>query len=239
MSRTALVTGASKGIGLAIAKHLAKSGKTVVGVARSDPDEEFPGTYYKVNLEDETSAVDTLAMIVDKHPVDILINNAGYSLPATAEDTTLPDFDKQINVNLRGALICSQAVIPGMKQRSFGRIIHMASRAMMGKEERTAYGAAKAGLVGFSRIWALELGPFGITVNAVSPGPIQTALFLRNHPPGSKQYQELVDGMPVRRLGVPEDIAHAVSFLADDDAGYVTGQTIHVCGGMTIGAPGI
>ena len=129
MSRTALVTGASKGIGLAIAKHLAKSGKTVVGVARSDPDEEFPGTYYKVNLEDETSVVDTLAMIADKHPVDILINNAGYSLPATAEDTTLPDFDKQINVNLRGALICSQAVIPGMKQRSFGRIIHMASRA--------------------------------------------------------------------------------------------------------------
>ena len=115
----------------------------------------------------------------------------------------------------------------------------MASRAMMGKEERTAYGAAKAGLVGFSRIWALELGPFGITVNAVSPGPIQTALFLRNHPPGSKQYQELVDGMPVRRLGVPEDIAHAVNFLADDNAGYVTGQTIHVCGGMTIGAPGI
>ncbi len=239
MSRTALVTGASKGIGLSIAKHLAESGKTVIGVARSDPDEAFPGPYYKVDLEDDSTVVDALSDIVSKHPVDILINNAGYSLPATAEDTTLPDFDKQISVNLRGALICSQAVIPGMKERKFGRIVHMASRAMMGKEERTAYGAAKAGLVGFSRIWALELGPFGITVNVVSPGPIQTALFLRNHPPGSPQYQELVDAMPVRRLGVPEDIAHAVSFLADDNAGYVTGQTIHVCGGMTIGAPGI
>ena len=239
MSRTAMVTGASKGIGLAIAKRLADSDNKVIGVARSEPDEEFPGLYFKVDLEDHATVVDALANIVNEHPVDILINNAGYSLPATAEGTTLPDFDKQINVNLRGALICSQAVIPGMKERNFGRIIHMASRAMMGKEERTAYGAAKAGLVGFSRIWALELGPFGITVNAVSPGPIQTALFLRNHPPGSKQYQELVDGMPVRRLGVPEDIAHAVNFLADDNAGYVTGQTIHVCGGMTIGAPGI
>ncbi|MBL23056.1 MAG: short-chain dehydrogenase [Rhodospirillaceae bacterium] len=239
MSRTALVTGASKGIGLAIAKHLAAAGTTVIGIARSDPDEEFPGPYFKVDLEDDATVVDSLAEIVAKHPVDILVNNAGYSLPATAEGTTLPDFDKQISVNLRGALICSQAVIPGMKDRKFGRIVHMASRAMMGKEERTSYGAAKAGLVGFSRIWALELGPFGITVNAVSPGPIQTALFLRNHPPGTDKHQELVDAMPVRRLGEPEDIAHAVSFLVADEAGFVTGQTIHVCGGMTIGAPGI
>ena len=239
MGRTAIVTGASKGIGLSIAENLSLDGKTVIGIARSDPEHTFPGLYYKIDLENDTAAVETLADIVAEHQVDILVNNAGYSIPASAQDTSLTDFDKQINVNLRGALICSQAVIPGMRKRKFGRIVHMASRAMMGKEDRTAYAAAKAGLVSFSRGWALELGSAGITVNTVSPGPIQTDLFLRNHPPGTKQYQELVEAMPVGRLGVPEDVAHAVKFLVADEAGYVTGQTIHVCGGMTIGAPGI
>ena len=239
MGRTALITGASKGIGLSIAKKLSQEGKTIIGIARSEPIEHFPGVFYKINLEKNMSAVQALEDIVAKHRVDILVNNAGYSLPASVENTTLPDFDRQISVNLKGALICSQAVIPGMRDRKFGRIVHIASRAMMGKEERTAYGAAKAGLVSFSRVWALELGLAGITVNVVSPGPIQTSLFLNNHPPGSKQYQELVDVMPVGRLGTPEDIAHAVKFLAADEAGYITGQTIHVCGGMTIGAPGI
>ncbi len=239
MGRTAIVTGASKGIGLSIANKLSLDGKTVIGIARSDPEQNFPGLYYKIDLENDTAAVEALADIVAKHQVDILVNNAGYSLPASAQDTTLKDFDKQISVNLRGALLCSQAVIPGMRSRKFGRIVHMASRAMMGKEDRTAYGAAKAGLVSFSRGWALELGPAGITVNTVSPGPIQTELFLRNHPPGTKKYQDLVDSMPVGRLGIPEDIAHAVKFLVADEAGYITGQTIHVCGGMTIGAPGI
>jgi 3-oxoacyl-[acyl-carrier protein] reductase len=239
MPQISLVTGASKGIGLAIAKRLAEDGHTVVGIARSDPDEPFPGPYYKVDLEDDDTVVDALADIVAEHPIDNLVNNAGYSLPATAEGTTLADFDKQISVNLRGALICSQAVIAGMKDKKRGRIVNMASRAMVGKEERTAYAAAKAGLVAFSRVWALELGPFGITVNNVSPGPIQTALFLRNHPPGSDKYQELVDAMPVRRLGVPEDISHAVSYLVSDGAGYMTGQTLHVCGGLTVGAAGV
>jgi 3-oxoacyl-[acyl-carrier protein] reductase len=126
MAQISLVTGASKGIGLAIAKRLADDGQTVVGIARSDPDEPFPGHYYKIDLEDDDAAIKGLTEIVAEHPVDNLVNNAGYSLPATAEGTTLADFDKQISVNLRGALICSQACIPTMKQKNRGRIVNIA-----------------------------------------------------------------------------------------------------------------
>lgn len=233
---TTLVTGASKGIGLAIAERAAADGHKVIGVARSEPDRPFPGDYHRIDLEDADGAVRALGELVADTPVDNLVNNAGYSIPQPVWETSLSEFDRQIAVNLRGALICTQACLPAMRERKRGRIVNIASRAMLGKVDRTAYAAAKAGLVGFTRVWALELGAEGVTVNAISPGPIETALFLRNHVPGTEEYESIARAVPVQRMGQPGDIAAAAAFLISDEASFITGQVLHVCGGMSLGA---
>ncbi len=122
-----------------------------------------------------------------------------------------------------------------MKSRRFGRIVNISSRAALGKELRTAYAATKAGLHGITRTWALELAKHGITVNAIGPGPIATELFMHANPPGSLRTKAIVDSVPVGRLGTPADVANAVAFFADARSGFVTGQVLYVCGGMTCG----
>ena len=115
----------------------------------------------------------------------------------------------------------------------------MASRAALGKEMRTVYAATKAGLIGMAKVWALELGEHGITANAIGPGPIRTELFDRANPPDSERTRAIIEAIPVRRVGAPEDIANAVSFLLDARSGFVTGQALYVCGGMTAGVAGV
>jgi NAD(P)-dependent dehydrogenase (short-subunit alcohol dehydrogenase family) len=122
-----------------------------------------------------------------------------------------------------------------MRQAGFGRIINIASRAALGKELRTAYSATKAGLIGMARTWALEAASDGVTVNVIGPGPIATELFLSGNPPDSSKTKQIMETIPVKRMGKPEDIAHAVASLIDDRAGYITGQVLYVCGGMTVG----
>jgi 3-oxoacyl-[acyl-carrier protein] reductase len=139
-------------------------------------------------------------------------------------------------LNLRCAVQCTQAVLPGMKAAIFGRIVNMSSRVVLGKELRTAYAASKAGLLGLTRGWALELGRHGITVNAVGPGPIATELFLQANPADSPRTRAIVESVPVGRLGAPEDVAHAAGFFLDEGSGFVTGQILYVCGGLTIGS---
>lgn len=167
------------------------------------------------------------------------MNNVGVVTPASIEDQTFAELDRVVSVNLRCALQCLQALLPGMKAAGFGRVVNISSRAATGKQLRTAYAATKAGLIGMTRTWALELGGEGITVNAVGPGPIQTALFDRANPPDSPRTNAIRDSIPVRRMGTPEDVAHAVSYLLDARTGFVTGQVLYVCGGMTIGVAGV
>ena len=143
-----------------------------------------------------------------------------------------------MSLNLRSALQCVQALLPGMKRARFGRIVNVSSRAALGKQHRTAYAATKAGLQGMAKVWALELGPHGITANAIGPGPIRTALFDTANPPDTPRTRAIVEAIPVRRMGEPEDVAQAVSFLLDRRSGFVTGQVIYVCGGMTVGSAG-
>jgi len=139
-------------------------------------------------------------------------------------------------VNLKPAILCAQLVLPAMKRAKIGRIVNISSRATLGKERRTAYSASKAGLIGMTKTWALELAPSGITVNAIGPGPIRTSLFDAANPPGAPATQAIIERVPVGFLGEPEDIANAVGFFASDAARFVTGQVLYVCGGMTIGS---
>jgi NAD(P)-dependent dehydrogenase (short-subunit alcohol dehydrogenase family) len=132
-------------------------------------------------------------------------------------------------------MLVAQGLQPSMQAARFGRIINISSRAALGKELRTVYSATKAGLLGMTRTWALELAPYGVTVNAIGPGPIATELFLSGNPPDSPKTKKILESIPLKRMGEPDDIAHAVASLLDDRAGYITGQVLYVCGGLTVG----
>ena len=233
--RVAIVTGGSNGIGATIVRQLAARGMSVVNLDRAPQPAGMPAEFHQVDLLDEEATRATLAAVTAENRVGWLVHNAGIALPATLDGTRIEDFQQVIAVNLRAAILCAQAVLPGMREDGRGRIVNITSRAALGKELRTAYSAAKAGLIGLTRTWALELAPHGITVNAVGPGPIETELFRSANPPDSERTRALVRDIPLRRLGQPEDIAHAVAFFLSDEASFITGQTLYVCGGLSIG----
>lgn len=228
-----LVTGGASGIGRAIAAHGLEQGWEVVVIDRQDAE---LGRSIIADLADVDSTAAALESALLNGPITRLVNNVGAVFPARLEDQTLTQLDQSHALNLRCAVQCAQAVVGGMKSAGFGRIVNMSSRAALGKELRTAYAAAKAGLIGLTRVWALELGGAGITVNGIGPGPINTELFMRANPPGSPQTQAIISSVPVGRLGRPEDIAHAAGFFLDEQAGFVTGQILYVCGGLTVGS---
>lgn len=184
------------------------------------------------NIDDTAAA---LELALEDGPITRLVNNVGAVFPAPMEKQTLSQFDASFALNLRCAVQCTQAVIGGMGQEHFGRIVNMTSRAALGKESRSAYAAAKSGLIGLTRVWALELARDGITVNAIGPGPIATELFLAANPAQSDRTKAIIDAIPVGRLGQPEDVAHSAAFFLDEQSGFVTGQVLYVCGGLTVG----
>lgn len=225
-----LITGGANGIGAAIAKRCRADGYTPVILDRTGDDA------IHCDLADPESTTAALDRALAEGPITRLVNNVGAVFPHSLEDQTLEEFDTAIALNLRSAFLCAQSLVPGMRQAGFGRIVSISSRAALGKELRTAYSATKAGLQGMSKTWALEEGQHGITVNAVGPGPIATDLFLGANPEDSSQTQAILHAVPVGRMGTPDDVAHAVSYLLDSRSGFVTGQTLYVCGGMTVGA---
>jgi NAD(P)-dependent dehydrogenase (short-subunit alcohol dehydrogenase family) len=235
----ALVTGASRGIGAAIVEKLASRGIACVNLDRRPPNDVSKARYIEVDLSDSRATQQALASVNQKLDVLWLVNNAGIVAPALLEDTRLEDFDLVTSVNLRASIQCAQAVLPTMKAAGRGRIVNISSRAALGKELRTVYAATKAGLIGLTRTWALELGRYGVTVNAVAPGPIDTDLFRHVNPADSPRTKAIIDGIPVRRLGTVDDVAHAVCFLLDDESSFITGQTLHICGGMSVGTSAI
>jgi 3-oxoacyl-[acyl-carrier protein] reductase len=173
--------------------------------------------------------------VIRERPVTRIVNCVGVVKPATLEKTTVADFDTVMALNVRCAVQCVQALVPGMRAARFGRIVRISSRAALGKELRTACSASKAALHGVTKTWALELAADGITANAVAPGTIETTAFFENNPRDDPRTQAIIDSIPAKRIGPPVDVAHAVSFFLDERSSFVNGQVLYVCGGLTVG----
>ena len=229
-----LVTGASRGIGAAIAADLTDKGHLVIGLSRSKP-AAFKGEFVAVDLADASATREALAHVLKRHNVTRLINNAGVALVSELTQTTEADYEKMMNLNVRAPMLAIQAVLPGMRKGKFGRIVNIGSRAALGKETRAVYGATKAAVLSLTRTAAIENAKFGITVNCIAPGPIETEMLIANYPEGSPQLAAFRKQIPVGRMGTPAEIAHAAAYFLDDHAGYTTGQVLYVCGGMSLG----
>ncbi len=229
-----LVTGATRGIGRAIVDRLLADGRQVVGVARhADP--AFPAPLLAADLASEAESAALLRQLAAMPPFAGLVNNAGINRPQRLDDVTREDWQAVLDVDLWRPLQIAQALLPGMRRLGTGRIVNIASRAMRGLPRHSAYAAAKAGLDAMGRCWALELAEQGITVNTVAPGPVETELFWSVMPREAPATQAYLASVPVGRIGHPAEIAAAAAFFLSPDAGFVTGQTLYVCGGLTVG----
>ncbi|MDR3524245.1 MAG: SDR family oxidoreductase [Acetobacteraceae bacterium] len=234
--RIALVTGGAAGIGAEICRTLGADGFHVVSLDRDTPALADPNrTDIVCDLFDAAATEAVAAEIAARFHVTHFVHNAGVILPNLLETTSAADLLALAQLHLAAAITLVQAFLPAMKH-SGGRIVLMSSRAALGTVTRTVYSATKAGVIGMARTWALELAQHGITVNAVAPGPIGgTDMFHEIVPAGDPRVAALAASIPVKRLGTPADVAHAVRFLLADASGFITGQTINVCGGASVG----
>jgi 3-oxoacyl-[acyl-carrier protein] reductase len=236
-NKVAAVTGGSAGIGKAICESLLADGYEVVSLARRKSEIAHPKMHdIEVDLMDRAATGDAAKELVRRFEVTTLIHNAGVIRPALLPEVQLTDIDALVNLHWGAALQLVQACLPTMRERKFGRILLMSSRAALGAQTRTAYSATKSGMLGLARTWALELAPHGITVNVVAPGPVHTEMFYDVIPAGSEREQKLAASIPVGRIGEAADVARAVSFFIHPDAGFITGQSLYVCGGASLGS---
>jgi NAD(P)-dependent dehydrogenase (short-subunit alcohol dehydrogenase family) len=235
--RVSVVTGGASGIGREICVQLLARGDTVISVALETGDLRHERLQSRViDLTDRKATESVVHDIAMQYRVNTLVHNAGAIRPATLADARPEDLDMLVNLHLGSAIQLAQAFLPGMRAAHFGRIVLIASRAALGLPGRTHYSATKAGLIGLARTWALELAADGITVNVVAPGPIRgTAMFHAVIERGSEREVALATGIPVKRLGEPDDVARAVGFFADAQNSFVTGQVLYVCGGASVG----
>ncbi|MDX1589630.1 MAG: 3-oxoacyl-ACP reductase FabG [Oleiphilaceae bacterium] len=242
--RIALVTGASRGIGAATLMTLARQGATVIGTATSESGaerirqalkgEQLEGGAQVLNVTDPDNVTAVLKAINSEYGApEILVNNAGVTRDGLMMRMKEEDWQDTLNANLSGAWRVSKAALRGMTRARRGRIINISSVvARMGNPGQTNYAASKAGLEGFTRSMAREIGARGITVNAVAPGFIATDM---THDLDESQREAMLAAVPLGRLGDPEEVAALVAFLASDQAGYISGETIQINGGMYMG----
>lgn len=234
--RAYLVTGASNGIGAAIASMLLAQGHTVLNVDLKAPSSPQPNLIsFEADLTNEAATKAIAERLASEYAIIGIVNNAGATRPGTADTATLESLDFVVNLHLRASLIFIQAALPAMREAGFGRIVMLSSRAALGKPNRVVYSATKAGMIGMARTLAMELGKDGITVNSVAPGPIATELFMSSNPPEAESTKKIIASTVMGRLGTPEDVARAAGFFLDEKNGFVTGQVMYVCGGTTLG----
>jgi 2-hydroxycyclohexanecarboxyl-CoA dehydrogenase len=247
--KVVVVTGGGGAIGTEICKRFAEEGcKVAVFDLRADAAGKVADAIKQAGGGAEPFAVDiadysaVVAAISDVEatlgPVDILVNNAGWDRFINFLDTTPDLWDKLIDINLRGPINLHHAVLPGMKARRAGRVVNIASDAgRVGSSGEAVYSACKGGIIAFTKTVSRELARSGITLNCVCPGPTETPLlqsFVGEGPTGEKIRNALINAIPMKRVGRPDDIPGAVAFLASDDAAFITGQTISVSGGLTM-----
>jgi len=233
-----LVTGGSSGIGAATCKSLLAAGYRVISLDRLSSGVALEG--FQERQVDLTDLAQTRAVgleLAAQFPITTVVHNAGAVREEPLERVSAEDLQALTNLHLSAAVVLVQANLPTMKARHFGRIVLVSSRAVLGLAKRSVYSATKAALLGLSRTWALELGPYGITANVVAPGPIEgTRVFHDIIPADSPKIPGIIESVPVKRLGRPEDVARAIAFFVAPEAGFVTGQTLFVCGGTSVGS---
>ena len=234
----ALVTGGAGGIGAATAARLAAEGaEVVIGDLDDDAAARVAGEIDATGAHlDVTEPASSTHLVAEHGPVTILVNNAGTDEFGFFADTEPGQWERVLAVNLVGVLACTHAALPAMQEAGYGRVVNIASEAgRVGSKGSAAYSAAKGGVIAFTKVIAREGARFGITANAIAPGPIETPLLmgaLEFGELGEKVIETMRAGTQLRRLGRPEEVAAAVAFLASDDASYVTGETLGVSGGL-------
>lgn len=244
----AIVTGAARGIGAGVARRLASDG---LAVAVLDLDEDSCAAVVKsiedaggralavgADVADENAVERAVSRVVEELGAPtVLVNNAGIIRDNLLFKMSVQDWDSVMGVHLRGAFLMTKATHTHMVQARFGRIVNLSSISALGNRGQANYSAAKAGLQGFTKTLALELGKFGVTANAIAPGFVATEMTAETARRVGMSFEEFtnlaVAGIPVNRAGQPEDVAHTVSFLVSEGAGYVSGQVIYVAGGPT------
>ncbi len=236
--QTIIVTGGSTGIGQVICQQLLEQGKVVVNVSRRAAAIEHQNLHnVALDLSDKQAVEKTAQQLARDFRVTGFVHNAGLIRANLLEDVSLEDFEYLTQVHIGAAISMTQAFLPEMKAQGFGRVVLITSRAALGLQTRTSYSATKSGMIGLARTWALELGEHGITVNTVAPGPIEaTEMFDAVIEDGSDKKKALAASIPVKRIGLPSDVANAVSFFVNEKSGFVTGQTLMVCGGSSLGS---
>ena len=240
--KVVLITGAGRGMGKAFAQRLTEEGARV---AVTDIDEksaletaaELDGAAgFRLDITNAAEVAATVDEITGAlGAVDALVNNAGWDQLSPFLDTDEDLWDRIIDINLRGPIRMTKAVLPGMVERQGGRVVNISSDAgRVGSTGEAVYSACKAGIIGFSKTVAREVARYGITVNSICPGPTATPLLESMVVDHEKLIESLKRGIPLGRLGAPDDVAGAVAFMVSDDAGFITGQTLSVSGGLTM-----
>jgi 3-oxoacyl-[acyl-carrier protein] reductase len=237
-AKHAIVTGGSSGIGLATCRLFLDAGYEVVNLSRSTGPLSSPRLRsVAVDLTNAEATREVARALAVTQPATTLVHCAGSIREKPVEEVLLADLAALANLHLAAPLSLLQANLPAMKAARFGRIVLVSSRAMLGLARRTAYAATKAGILGLARTWALELARHGITVNVVAPGPVaETQMFHELIPVDSAKLAAVTQAVPVGRLGVPEDVARAILFFASVESSFITGQTLFVCGGTSVGS---
>jgi len=233
-----LITGGSSGIGAATCQAFLSAGYQVISLDREPPRAQAPSfRHVEVDLQDVEATRQAAQELMRQSPVTTVVHNAGAVRERPLEQVTAEDLSSLANLHVAAAVSLVQAALPAMRAQHFGRIVLISSRAVLGLARRTAYSASKAAMLGLARTWALELGAHGITANVIAPGPIAaTRVFHDIIPADSPSLPGIIQAIPVKRLGRPEDVARAVLFFASPEAGFITGQTLFVCGGTSVGS---